>query len=72
MNAKSSRTDKTEDSDELSSRRVKTTLQQNWYDTIDPKEINKIIQKFFMALIWGFGATLTAEARPKYSVFLHD
>ena len=25
-----------------------------------------------MALIWGFGAHLTATARPKYSVFLHD
>ena len=25
-----------------------------------------------MALIWGFGAQLTAEARDKYSVFVQD
>lgn len=25
-----------------------------------------------MSLIWGFGASLTAEARPKFSLFLHE
>lgn len=25
-----------------------------------------------MALIWGFGASLTTPARPKYSLFLHE
>ena len=46
--------------------------QQKWYDTMDPREINNIIQKFIMALIWGFGASLTSPARPKYSLFLHE
>ena len=45
---------------------------QKWYDTMDPREINKIIQKFIMALIWGFGSSLTSPARPKYSLFLHE
>ena len=45
---------------------------QRWYDIVDPQEINCIIQKFVMALIWGFGAPLTASARPKYSLFLSE
>ena len=39
---------------------------------MDPREINQIVQKFVMALIWGFGASLTTEARPMYSLFLHE
>lgn len=39
---------------------------------MDPRDINKIIQKFIMALIWGFGSPLTSSARPKYSLFLHE
>jgi len=39
---------------------------------VDPKSINHIIQKFIMAMIWGFGASLSSPARPKYSLFLHE
>lgn len=39
---------------------------------MDRADINAIVHKFFMALIWGFGAPLTSPARPKYSMFLHE
>ena len=43
-----------------------------YYDLMDPKRINWVIQEFVMALVWGFGAPLTVPARAKYSVFIHD
>jgi len=49
-----------------------TNTKQKYYDIIDSREINKIVQKFIMSLIWGFGAALTSSARPKYSLFLHE
>jgi len=39
---------------------------------VDPKVINQIVQKFLMAVIWGFGAPLASSARPKYSLFLQE
>lgn len=76
---KSNRTDKTSD-DEMDERaksgnplkKRHTVIEQKYYDKCDPKEINKIVQKFIMSLIWGFGAPLTSMARPKYSLFLHE
>jgi len=50
----------------------KTIVKQKYFDIIEPKEINQIVQKFIMGLIWGFGASLTVGARPKYSLFLHE
>ena len=47
-------------------------VKQKYFDIVDPKEINKIVQKLIMSLIWGFGAPLTSPARPKYSLFLHE
>jgi hypothetical protein len=72
---KSQRTDRTSEEDEdLLGRlgRRKTLVQQKYYDIVDQKEINQIVQKFIMGLIWGFGASLTVGARPKYSLFLHE
>lgn len=77
---KSNRTDKTSE-DEMDEDRANsgnplkkrnTIVEQKYYDKCDPKDINKIVQKFIMSLIWGFGAPLTSIARPKYSLFLHE
>lgn len=43
-----------------------------YYDVIDPKKLNWVIQQFVMAVIWGFGAPLTVPARAKYSAFIHE
>ena len=73
-NITSGRTNYTEDEDEggLTSRnktlrQQKTQNAQKYFDVIEPKRINWLIQQFIMALIWGFGASLTAPARPQYS-----
>jgi len=39
---------------------------------VEASLINHNIQAFIMALIWGFGAQLMADARDKYSVFVQD
>ena len=39
---------------------------------MEPKKLNWVIQQFIMALVWGFGAPLTVQARSKYSVFIND
>ena len=72
---KSHRTNRTneEDNDIIGSfGRVKTVVEQKYFDVCDPKLINLIVQKFMMAIIWGFGASLSVTARPKYSLFLHE
>ena len=74
-NLKSHRTNRTneDDNDIIGSfGRVKTVVEQKYFDVCDPKLINLIVQKFMMALIWGFGASLSVTARPKYSLFLHE
>lgn len=34
-----------------------------FYERFDMMEMNKIIQKFFLAVIWGFGAHLEVVGR---------
>lgn len=34
--------------------------------------INLLVQKFIMAMIWGFGAHLMTSARPAYNYFMHE
>lgn len=52
----------------------KSAAVQKYYEggLVEPAEINKIIQQYVMAMIWGFGAQLTAPARRLYSDFLID
>lgn len=66
--------DDDEENDELKRimKQKTSVIKQRYYDIVDPKEINKIVQKLIMSLIWGFGAPLTSPARPNYSLFLHD
>ncbi len=75
-NLKSNRTDQTSDveDDDESRKNIKqrTAIVQKYYDIVEPKVINSIVQKCIMALVWGFGSSLTATARPKYSLFLHE
>ena len=63
-----------DDDEELSHRKSMTRksapVKQRYFDIIDPGEINRIVQKFIMSLVWGFGSPLSSPARPKYSLFL--
>ena len=45
---------------------------QKWFDIIEPKVINLLVQKFVMAVIWGFGGHLMTSARPAYNIFMHE
>lgn len=56
---------------EASAPRKKTTREAPYYEVMEPKKLNWIIQQFIMAVIWGFGAPLTIPARTKYSVFIN-
>ena len=56
---------------EASAPRKKATREVPYYEVMEPKKLNWIIQQFVMALIWGFGAPLTIPARTKYSLFIN-
>ena len=53
-------------------RKKKSTKAAPYYDVMEPKKLNWVIQQFIMALVWGFGGPLTVPARSKYSVFIND
>ena len=77
MNNQKSERDGASESDEDEIRdqvlkRRSTKIEQKWYDVIEPKVINLLIQKFIMSLIWGFGAQLMTSARPAFNLFLHE
>ena len=43
-----------------------------YYDVMEPKRLNWVVQQFVMAIVWGFGAPLTVPARAKFSAFVSD
>ena len=52
--------------------RKKTAKEVPYYEIMEPKRLNWIIQQFIMALVWGFGAPLTIPARNKYSLYINN
>jgi dynein heavy chain len=68
----SDRSQREDDDAELAPKKKKAARVVPYYDVMEPKRLNWVIQQLIMAIVWGFGAPLTVPARGKFSVFVND
>ena len=50
----------------------KKVFETPYYDALTQQDLNAVVQKFFMACIWGFGAQLEAKGREEFNKHMQE